>query len=155
MVYFIMFPALLFRSVLLSPLDINTAGTSLTACALLAAAGWILGWLAKPTLKSDTRSINSVQQCIYRFDTYIALSPHAIGGWCRGVAIMAVFIGFTVPLANILAVHALSVGQGGMLKSLISNPLVLYRIKSHLKIYRFNCPALDNTSPSWDRLPFL
>lgn len=125
MVYFIMFPALLFRSVLLSPLSLNTASIALLSCALLAFAGLFIASLAKAVLKTDKRSINSTQQCVYRFSTYIALSLAPSIGGSEGVAVMAVFIGFTVPLVNILAVRALVAGRGGMFKSIISNPLVI------------------------------
>ena len=147
MVYFIMFPALLFRSVLLSPLSLNTAGSSLLSCALLAFAGLIIASLARPVLKTDKRSANSTQQCVYRFSTYIALSIAPSVGDAEGVAIMAVFIGFTVPLVNILAVRALAAGEGGMIKSIVTNPLVLATASAVcLNLLGFQLPeVLDNT----------
>ncbi|QPT40657.1 putative transporter YfdV [Oligella ureolytica] len=147
MVYFIMFPALLFRSVLLSPLSLNTAGTSLLSCALLAFAGLLVASLARPVLKIDERSANSTQQCVYRFSTYIALSIAPSVGGTEGVAVMAVFIGFTVPLVNILAVRALAAGQGGMIKSILTNPLVLATASAvGLNLLGFQLPeVLSNT----------
>ncbi len=147
MVYFIMFPALLFRSVLLSPLSLNTAGSSLLSCALLAFAGLIIASLTRPILKTDKRSANSTQQCVYRFSTYIALSIAPSVGDAEGVAIMAVFIGFTVPLVNILAVRALAAGEGGMIKSIVTNPLVLATASAVcLNLLGFQLPeVLDNT----------
>lgn len=147
MVYFIMFPALLFRSVLLSPLSLNTAGTSLLSCALLAFAGLLIASLARPILKTEQYSANSSQQCVYRFSTYIALSLAPSVGGAEGVAIMAVFIGFTVPLVNILAVRALATGQGGMFKSIVTNPLVLATASAvSLNLLGFQLPeVLGNT----------
>lgn len=147
MVYFIVFPALLFRSVLLSPLSLNTAGSSLLSCALLAFAGLIIASLARPVLKTDKRSANSTQQCVYRFSTYIALSIAPSVGGAEGVAVMAVFIGFTVPLVNILAVRALAAGEGGMIKSIVTNPLVLATASAVcLNLLSFQLPeVLDNT----------
>lgn len=147
MVYFIMFPALLFRSVLLSPLSLNTAGTSLLSCALLAFAGLLIASLARPILKAEQHSANSSQQCVYRFSTYIALSLAPSVGGAEGVAIMAVFIGFTVPLVNILAVRALATGQGGMFKSIVTNPLVLATASAvSLNLLGFQLPeVLGNT----------
>ncbi|CAM5192850.1 AEC family transporter [Oligella ureolytica] len=147
MVYFIMFPALLFRSVLLSPLSLNTAGSSLLSCALLAFAGLMIASLARPVLKTDKRSANSTQQCVYRFSTYIALSIAPSVGGAEGVAAMAVFIGFTVPLVNILAVRALAAGEGGMIKSIVTNPLVLATASAVcLNLLGFQLPeVLDNT----------
>ncbi|MDK6203332.1 AEC family transporter, partial [Oligella urethralis] len=74
MVYFLMFPALLFRSVLASPLSISTAGASLLACVLLALAGLLLALGSRLFLTVDQRALNSTQQCVYRFSTYLALS---------------------------------------------------------------------------------
>lgn len=147
MVYFIMFPALLFRSVLLSPLSLNTAGTSLLSCALLAFAGLLIASLVRPVLKAEPHSANSSQQCVYRFSTYIALSLAPSVGGPEGVAIMAVFIGFTVPLVNILAVRALAAGQGGMIKSILTNPLVLATASAVcLNLLGFQLPeVLGNT----------
>ena len=147
MVYFIMFPSLLFRSVLLSPLSLNTAGTALLSCALLAFAGLLIASLARPILKTDKRSANSTQQCVYRFSTYIALSIAPSVGGAGGVAVMAVFIGFTVPLVNILAVRALASGQGGMIKSIVTNPLVIATVSAVcLNLIGFQLPSvLDNT----------
>ncbi|MDO5667539.1 MAG: AEC family transporter [Alcaligenaceae bacterium] len=148
MVYFIMFPALLFRSVLSSTLSLNTAGTSLLACVLLAFGGLLLASLAKPILKIDQRSANSTQQCVYRFSTYLALSIAPSVGGTDGLAVMAVFIGFTVPLVNILAVRALAAEQGGgVLKSIITNPLVIATVSAvSLNLLGFQLPSMvDNT----------
>ncbi|NLA89036.1 MAG: AEC family transporter [Alcaligenaceae bacterium] len=151
MVYFIMFPALLFRSVLSSSLSLNTASTSFLACVFLAFSGLLLASLAKPVLKiikiSD-RAANSTQQCVYRFSTYLALSIGPSVGGTEGLAVMAVFIGFTVPLVNILAVRALAAEQGGnILKSIISNPLVLATVSAVvLNLLGFKLPEVaDNT----------
>ena len=93
MVYFIMFPALLFRSVLSSSLSLSTASSSFLACVLLAFAGLLLASLAKPVLKISDRAANSTQQCVYRFSTYLALSIGPSVGGTEGLAVMAVFIG--------------------------------------------------------------
>lgn len=147
MVYFLMFPALLFRSVLASPLSISTAGASLLACVLLALAGLLLALGSRLFLTVDQRALNSTQQCVYRFSTYLALSIGPGVGGTDGLAIMAVFIGFTVPLVNVMAVRALAAESGGgVLKSIISNPLVITTVLAvSLNLLGFKLPAvLDN-----------
>lgn len=148
MVYFLMFPALLFRSVLASPLSISTAGASLLACVLLALAGLLLALVSRLFLTVDQRALNSTQQCVYRFSTYLALSIGPGVGGTDGLAIMAIFIGFTVPLVNVMAVRALAAESGGsVLKSIISNPLVITTVlAASLNLLGFKLPAvLDNT----------
>lgn len=148
MVYFLMFPALLFRSVFASPLSISTAGASLLACVLLALAGLLLAIVSRLFLTVDQRALNSTQQCVYRFSTYLALSIGPGVGGTDGLAIMAVFIGFTVPLVNVMAVRALAAESGGgVLKSIISNPLVITTVLAvSLNLLGFKLPAvLDNT----------
>lgn len=148
MVYFLMFPALLFRSVLASPLSISSAGASLLACVLLAFAGLLLAIVSRLFLTVDQRALNSTQQCVYRFSTYLALSIGPGVGGTDGLAIMAVFIGFTVPLVNVMAVRALAAESGGgVLKSIISNPLVITTVLAvSLNLFGFKLPAvLDNT----------
>src|SRR5690606_9903858 len=84
LVYFILFPALLFRSIIQTPLSPSTAWQLLQAVLALLAFGLVAMWLARPALKPDARSLASVAQCGYRFNTYIGLSLAAAMAGAQG-----------------------------------------------------------------------
>src|SRR5690625_2847260 len=52
LVYFVLFPALLFHSITRTPISLRDAYELLKATALLTGAGIVLAWLAKPDRKS-------------------------------------------------------------------------------------------------------
>ncbi|GAA5234421.1 AEC family transporter [Verticiella sediminum] len=123
LVYYILFPALLFQTILARPIDLGQAADLLQACLLLMAAGAGLSWLAL-VLRPDPVRFASVVQCGFRFNSYLALAlAHSMGG-ADGAAVMALLIGFGVPLANFLAVYALARhGGSSLLGALLRNPL--------------------------------
>lgn len=126
LVYFVLFPALLFQAILRTPLTAGSTLLLLQAVAVLLVVGYIAAWLALPVLRPPPLAYASVSQCAYRFNTYIGLALAASLGGARGQTIMAVLVGLAVPIANFMAVHALSRHNGGKLgRELLRNPLVL------------------------------
>ncbi len=127
LVYFILFPALLFRSIIQTPLSPSTAWQLLQAVLALLAFGLTAMWLAVPILKPDPRSHASVAQCGYRFNTYIGLSLAAAMAGAQGQTVMAVLVGLSVPFVNVAAVHALARQQPGssLLREIVRNPLII------------------------------
>jgi malonate transporter len=64
-------------------------------------------------------------QTAFRFNSYIALAvAYRLGGE-QGTSLMALIIGFAVPLCNMAAVHALVHRSGGLLPELAKNPLLI------------------------------
>lgn len=126
LVYFILFPALLVRSIASTPMSLATTGNFLLATLALAIMGSLCVWLAKPVLKPRPIALASVGQCAYRFNTYIGLSLAPSLAGQAGLASMAVIVGFAIPFVNILAVKSLASHQGSNLfKEILKNPLVL------------------------------
>jgi len=126
LVYYVLLPALLLQSILRTPLSLGTATELFSATALLIAAGVALAWLARPILKPSAIALASSSQCGYRFNTYIGLALAANLGNGEGQTIMAVILGFGIPMVNVAAVYGLA-RQGGqnLLRALASNPLLL------------------------------
>lgn len=127
LVYYVLFPALLFSSLTQTQWSLSEASWLLLAVltVILCAVG--LSWLAQPFLKPDARSMGSIAQCGFRFNTYLGLSlAQAIGG-AQGAAAMALLVGFGVPLCNMAAVSGLARGQGKrrMFRAMAKNPLIL------------------------------
>lgn len=125
MVYFVLFPVLLFYSTARSPLDLRETGKLLQVGLAATAAGIALGWLAKPMFKPGPMVFESGVQTAFRFNSYIGLAVAYRLGGDRGTSLMALIIGFAVPLCNMAAVHALVHKSGGLMKELLKNPLIV------------------------------
>jgi predicted permease len=126
LVYFVLFPALLFRSLATARLDLGAAGV-LVACAIaFTAAAFALSVLAGPVLRLDRKLLAAGSQCGYRFNTYIGLAVAGSLYGTQGVALAALVLGSLIPLANLVAVAMLARhGERGFLEELTRHPLVL------------------------------
>ncbi|MFA7670498.1 MAG: AEC family transporter [Burkholderiaceae bacterium] len=126
LVYYILFPALLFGSIIRAPLSLTEASTLIMATALLVACGIALAWLALPLFKPQRMIHASLAQCAYRFNTYMGLSLSLSLAGAPGQSVMALIVGCAVPLVNIAAVSGLARGQDTrILSELIRNPFIL------------------------------
>lgn len=125
LVYFILFPALLFHATSRTPFDFGDTGALLETALLSLLIGIALGWLAKPLFKVGPMIFESGVQTAFRFNSYIALAIASRLAGDKGTALMALIIGFAVPLCNTAAVHALAHKQGGLFKALLKNPLLI------------------------------
>ncbi|OZI69209.1 AEC family transporter [Bordetella genomosp. 1] len=126
LVYFVLFPALLFQSILRTPISAGNAVLLLQAAALMIGAGVVLSWLAAPLLRPAPIALASAAQCGYRFNTYIGLALAASLGGQAGQTVMALIIGFAVPMANVAAVYGLARHNGkNLFGELLRNPLVV------------------------------
>ena len=125
MVYYVLFPALLFYATARAPLDFNTAGKLLQVAMAAVAVGIALSWLAKPLFSSGPMAFESAMQTGFRFNSYIALAVAARLGGDEGASLMALIIGFAVPICNMAAVHAMVHKSGGLAKELARNPLLI------------------------------
>jgi predicted permease len=126
MVYFVLFPALLFYSTSRMPLDFGATGRLLEGGLLVLLGGVLLGWVAKALFNSSHKDFASGVQTAFRFNSYIGLALASRLGGSEGLALMAVIVGCTVPLCNVAAVWALARhGQAALWKELVRNPLIL------------------------------
>ena len=130
LVYFFLFPVLLFHSIVRSPLDLHAASSLIAAGVLLGLSGIALAyslpylpWLGK---KIDRREHAASAQVAFRFNSFIGLALAERLAGSEGLLLIAVLIGVCVPLFNVAAVwpmvrHA----QRGFLRELVRNPLIL------------------------------
>jgi predicted permease len=126
LVYFVLFPALLFVSTARTPLDFQATGTLLQVALLAVVCGIALGWLAKPLFRPGPMIFESGVQTAFRFNSYIALAVAFRLGGEQGTSLMALIIGFAVPLCNMAAVHALAHRKSSsLIRELAKNPLLL------------------------------
>jgi malonate transporter len=126
LVYFLLFPVLLFNSIVKSPLqpaetlNLGLAGVTTVAVGVVVALA-IGRW---PGV--DARLHASGAQTAYRFNSYIglALAERLLGA--QGLAWMALIISLSVPLCNVAAVWPLARHGGhSYWRELARNPLII------------------------------
>ena len=130
LVYYFLFPVLLFQSIVRSPLDLGAASSLIAAGLLMSLAGIALAyclpylpWIGR---RIDARDHASSAQIAFRFNSFIALALAERLAGPPGLLMIAVLIGVCIPLLNVGAVwpmvrHA----QAGFLAALLRNPLII------------------------------
>jgi predicted permease len=126
LVYFVLFPALLFRSLATASLEIRDAGMlALTAFGYTGGA-MLLAALAKPLFRLPRDTFAACFQCGFRFNTYLALAVAARLGGEEALALASLVVGLMVPFVNLAAVAMLAQGRAGRIALEVArNPLVL------------------------------
>jgi malonate transporter and related proteins len=130
LVYFFLFPVLLFQSIARSPLDLGAASGMIAAGVLLGVSGialaYLLPWLPGLRRHIDRREHAAAAQVAFRFNSFIALALAERLAGAQGLLLISVLIGVCVPLLNVGAVWPMARhGQTGFLGSLARNPLII------------------------------
>ena len=130
LVYYLLFPVLLFQSIVRSPVDIGAASGLIGAGLLSGLAGIALAyslpywpWLGK---RIDARDHAASAQVAFRFNSFIGLALAERLAGAQGLLLIAVLIGVCVPLFNVAAVWPMARhGQHGFARELLRNPLII------------------------------
>ena len=130
LVYYFLFPVLLFHSIIKSPLDIGSTSR-------LVGAGWVMGltgialaysiphWYGLKRYIAKVEYVASAQVA-FRFNSFIGLALADRLAGSPGLLLLAVLIGVYVPLVNIGAVWPMARhGERGFLRELLRNPLII------------------------------
>ena len=126
LVYFILFPALLFRSLTTSPSAMGDAGRLIAVGLAFSIAGMLLSLLARPLLRLPQPVFAACFQCAFRFNTYVALAVASRLAGERGLALISLLVGVLVPVVNLAAVGMLARGRASRIAlELARNPLVV------------------------------
>ena len=130
LVYYFLFPVLLFQSIVKTPLDLAATSSLIGAGLTLGLAGIAIAYSLPrlPWLGSriDRREHAASAQVAFRFNAFIglALAERLAGG--QGLQLIAVLIGVCVPLFNVAAVWPMARHSGrGFAGELVRNPLIL------------------------------
>jgi hypothetical protein len=130
LVYYFLFPVLLFHSIVKSPLDLGAASS-------LIGAGWAMGLAGiglayslpyLPGLRGHIRPSEHAAsaQVAFRFNSFIGLALAERLAGPQGLLLIAVLIGVCVPLFNVAAVWPMARhAQRGFVKELVRNPLII------------------------------
>jgi hypothetical protein len=126
LVYYLLFPVLLFNSILKSPLQpgatLGLAGSGLA----VVSAGIVLAYALRLAPGVDARLHASGAQTAFRFNSFIALALAERLAGPQGLAWVALLIALCVPLCNVAAVWPLARDGGhGYLREIARNPLIV------------------------------
>jgi malonate transporter len=130
LVYYFLFPVLLFQSIVRSPLDLGAASSLIAAGLLMGLVGIALAyslphlpWLGRHI---DRRDHAASAQVAFRFNSFIALALAERVAGPQGLLLVAVLIGVCVPLFNVAAVWPMARhAKTGFGKALLRNPLII------------------------------
>ncbi|MGC8703362.1 MAG: AEC family transporter [Thiomonas sp.] len=126
LVYFVLFPALLFSTTSRGHASLRGSADLLTAGAAMLLIGIGLAYAAFWFRNADRRCVASGVQTAFRFNSYIALAVADRVGGAQAVSLVAVLIAIGVPLCNFAAVWALAQhAQANVLREILRNPLIL------------------------------
>lgn len=126
LVYFVLFPALLLQSTNSAKFDFSSTSAMLGLALATTVFGMVGGYLVKWVLRPDAIDFASGLQTAFRFNSYIALAIAARLGGNEGLALMAIIVGCSVPICNVVAVWALARhGESRLWRELARNPLIL------------------------------
>ena len=126
LVYYLLFPVLLFNSILKNPLQpgetLALAGTGLATVL----AGIAIAYALARVPGVDAKLHAAAAQTAFRFNSYIALALSERLAGAAGLAWMALLIALCVPLCNVAAVWPLARHGGhSYARELLRNPLII------------------------------
>ena len=144
-VFYVLFPPLLFTSVANSKLSLADAGYFLAVAVGTMFLAVLLSWLVRKIVPADDVTHASVFHCGFRFNSYVgfAIIMRLAGG--EGFAFFAFLMAFWVPISSSIAVSALAGAvaraenvqkKGGLwkktVKTIFTNPLIIATVSGLL-----------------------
>lgn len=142
LVYYVLFPALLFSAILRNPLNLATDLPLIGAALAIMLTGVALAlalahWPGVPAAQHASGA-----QVAFRFNSYVALALADRLAGPSGLAWMALIISVAVPVANVAAVWPLArQGGRGLGAELLRNPLIVATVSGLV------CNAIGLTLP--------
>ncbi len=152
LVYFVLFPALLFSTTSRGHASLGDTRDFVIAGAAMLLIGIGLSYLAFWSRKADRRCVASGVQTAFRFNSYIALAVADRVGGPPAVSLVAVLIAVGVPLCNVAAVWALARhAQSNVWRELLRNPLLIATVAG-LTVHSLGLSLPEPIVPALDRL---
>jgi predicted permease len=147
LVYYALFPPLLFTSIVNAKFSLASEGQMLVAAVGAFLVAVFLGFCARWLFRPKPDFFASCVQTAFRYNTYVGLALAQSLAGPRGVALMALIVAVCVPLANMFAVFALARHrQTGVLREMAVNPLILATVSGLIaNALGFEMPMLLGT----------
>ena len=135
LVYFLLFPVLLFHSIIRSPLNLGDASGFIGAGLALAAGGIALSWSLPfwPLLGRQIvpREHAAAAQVGFRFNSFVGLALVERLAGPPGLLLIALLMGLCVPLFNVAAVWPMvRHGEQGLAREVLRNPLIIATVSA-------------------------
>jgi len=147
LVYFFLFPVLLFQSIVKSPLDLGETSRLIAAGLLMGITSIALAY-SLPHLpwfgpRIDARDHAASAQIAFRFNSFVGLALAERLAGPQGLLLIAVLIGMCVPLFNVAAVWPMARhGRTGLARELLRNPLIIATVSGlAANLLGFSIPA--------------
>ncbi|MEY2617158.1 MAG: hypothetical protein RL522_160 [Pseudomonadota bacterium] len=130
LVYYFLFPVLLFHSVVRQPLDLGAASTLIISGVTLGLSGiamaYVLPHLPFIGHHIDRRDHAAGAQTAFRFNSFIGLALVDRMAGPQGMQMLAILMGFCIPLLNTGAVWPMARQSGTHLgAAIVRNPLII------------------------------
>jgi malonate transporter and related proteins len=126
LVFYFLFPVLLFHSIVRSPLDLGAASSLIGAALCMVGACIAVTYSLARLPGVQAADFASTAQIAFRFNSFIALALAERLAGKEGLLLIAVIIGVCVPLCNIGAIWPMARNSNkGFVKALVTNPLVI------------------------------
>jgi malonate transporter and related proteins len=126
LVYYFLFPVLLFHSIVRAPLDVRAASSLIAAAWAMVVCGILITYSIALLPKVNVRDHASAAQIGFRFNSFIALALADRLAGREGLLLIAIIIGVCVPLCNVGAIWPMTKHSGvGLGKTLLRNPLIM------------------------------
>ena len=126
LVYFLLFPCLLFNAILRNPMRLDDMASVGGVGLAILGTGIVLAYALAKAPGVDPLLHASGAQTAFRFNSYVALALSERLAGAQGVAWQALLMAMCVPIANVAAVWPLArQGGHGYLKELARNPLIV------------------------------
>jgi malonate transporter and related proteins len=126
LVYYLLFPALLFSAIVRQPVVLGDALPLAAAAVTVTVSGIVMALALRAWPGVPTALHASGSQIAFRFNSYIAFAAAERVAGVPGLAAIAIVVALSVPLCNIAAVWSLARHGGqGYLRALVRNPLIL------------------------------
>jgi len=150
LVYYLLFPALLFGSIVRNPLSLDAALPLAGSGLAVTVVGIGLAYALRLGPGVDAKLHASGAQVAFRFNSYVALAVVERLAGAPGLAAIALIISFVVPVCNLAAVWPLARHGGqGYLRELLRNPLILATVSALLfNLVGLRLPALAEVTLS-------
>lgn len=152
LVYFVLFPALLFSTTSRGHASLSDTRDLVVAATAMFLIGIMLAYGAFWARKADQRCVASGVQTAFRFNSYIALAVADRVGGPPAVSLVAVLIAVGVPICNVAAVWALARhAQSNVWRELLRNPLLI-ATAAGLTVHGLGLSLPEPIVPALDRL---
>lgn len=126
LVYFLFFPALLFKALALAKIEFGSAAVLINTGLAATLVGMALAYCAKFLFRLQPVAYASAFQCGFRFNSYIGFAVLGRLHAETGIAAIALIQGVLVPVVNVAAVWALARhARSGVLQEIARNPLII------------------------------